>query len=350
MIPALDCAGHPTYAGEIFDTRQTQANSAYLSGLCGVPFGGYDARGNPVNMIPRSQIDPLALAITQLFPLPNVNGNGFNFLSNPVRQETRNNFDVRIDQKYTEKDYGFFRFSYEDQPSVIPGPFNTTNGDGGGFFGGIEDNAYRIFATSWTHLFRPELSNEFRLGYNRINSQRNQINFNKTSQQLLGIPFPGIPNVPDNGSLPQLTFSDVSQIGSPTFLPSHEIQNSYSLLDNLTWVHGRHSIKIGTEIRAEEFTIFQPASPRGNLDFGPVFTDNPPAQGNGGSGFASFLAGLADGGSINNLHNIDYHRPVYAFYVQDDWKVTPKLTLNLGLRYELFTRVKERHNQMATLT
>ena len=50
----------------------------------------------------------------------------------------------------------------------------------------------------------------------------------------------------------------------------------------------------------------------------------------GGSGFASFLAGLADGGSINNLHNIDYHRPVYAFYAQDDWKVTPKLTLNLG--------------------
>ncbi|PYX60289.1 MAG: TonB-dependent receptor [Acidobacteria bacterium] len=348
LIPALDCAGHPTYAGEIFDTRQTQANGAYLSGLCGVPFGGYDGSGNPVNLIPQSQVDPLALAITQLFPQPNVNGNGFNFLSNPVRQETRNNFDVRIDQKYTENDNGFFRFSYEDQPSVIPGPFNTTNGDGGGFFGGIEDNAYRSFATSWTHLFRPELSNEFRLGYNRINSQRNQINFNKTSEQLLGIPFPGIPNVPDNGGLPQLTFSDVSQIGSPTFLPSHEIQNSYSLLDNLSWVHGGHAIKLGTEIRAEEFTIFQPAAPRGTLDFGPVFTDNPAAQGNGGSGFASFLIGLSDGGSINNLHNIDYHRPVYAFYVQDDWKVTPKLTLNLGLRYELFTTVKERHNQMAT--
>jgi hypothetical protein len=348
MIPALDCAGHATYAGEIFNTRQTQASSAYSSGLCGVPFGGYDGSGNPVNIIPQSQIDPLALAITQLFPTPNVNGNGFNFLSNPVRQETRNNFDIRIDQKYTEKDYGFFRFSYEDQPSVIPGPFYATNGDGGGFFGGIEDNAYRSFATSWTHLFRPELSNEFRLGYNRINSQRNQINSNKTSQQLLGIPFPGIPNVPNNGGLPQLTFSDVSQIGSPTFLPSHEIQNSYSLLDNLTWVHGRHSIKIGTEIRAEEFTIFQPAAARGTLDFGPGFTDNPPAQGNGGSGFASFLVGLSDGGSINNLHNIDYHRPVYAFYVQDDWKVTPKLTLNLGLRYELFTTVKERHNQLAT--
>src|SRR5438128_2988030 len=335
-----DCLGHPTFVGEIFDARSAGNG-------CGVAFQ-YDGSGMTINAILQSQLDPLALAITQLFPLPNVNGNGFNFLSNPVRKETRNNFDVRVDQKYTENDYGFFRFSYEDQPSVIPGPFDTTNGDGGGFFGGIEDNAYRSFATSWTHLFRPELSNEFRLGYHRINSPPNHINFNKTSEQLLGIPFPAIPNVPDNGGLPQLTFSDVSQIGSPTFLPSHEIQNSYSLLDNLSWVHGGHAIKLGTEIRAEEFTIFQPAAPRGTLDFGPVFTDNPAAQGNGGSGFASFLIGLSDGGSINNLHNIDYHRPVYAFYVQDDWKVTPKLTLNLGLRYELFTTVKERHNQMAT--
>src|SRR5207302_8439549 len=97
--------------------------------------------------------DPLALAITQLFPQPNVNDNGFNFLSNPVRQETRNNFDVRIDQKYTENDNGFFRFSYEDQSSGIPGPFNTTNGDGGGFFGGIEDTACRSVATRWRNLF-----------------------------------------------------------------------------------------------------------------------------------------------------------------------------------------------------
>ena len=58
--------------------------------------------------------------------------------------------------------------------------------------------------------------------------------------------------------------------------------------------------------------------------------------------------GLSDGGSINNLHNIDYHHPVYAFYAQDDWKITPKLTLNLGLRYELFTTIKERHNQLGT--
>jgi len=339
-----DCGGHPTFVGEIFDARNAGNG-------CGVAFQ-YDASGMPLNIIPQNKIDPLASAIAKLYPEPNVNGNGFNFLSNPVRSETRNNFDVRIDQKYTEHDYGFFRFSYEDQPSLIPGPFDSTGGDGGGFFSGVEDNAYRSFATSWSHLFRNNLTNEFRLGYNRVNSQRQQINADKTSEELLNFTggFPGIPNVPGNGGLPQLTFNDIAQIGSPTFLPSHEVQNTFGLSENLSWVHGNHSFKFGTDIRSEEFTIFQPAAPRGTLDFGPGLTDNPDpnAQFTGGSGFASFLVGLSDAGSINNLHNIDYHHQVYAFYGQDDWRVTPKLTLNLGLRYELFTTIKERHNELGT--
>jgi hypothetical protein len=336
-----DCNGAATYVGEIFNSRQAGVG-------CGVPFQ-YDTFGNPLNIIPAGQLDPLALAITNLFPMPNANGLGYNYVSNPVRSQNRNNFDVRVDQKFTDKDYGFFRFSYEDQPSVLPGPF-PTGGDGGGFFTGVEDNAYRSFAASWTHTFRPQLVNEFRLGYNRVNSQRLQLNSDKTSEQILGYPggFPGVPNVSMNGGLPQLYFSDVSTIGSPTFLPSHEIQNTFNFLDNLTWLRGKHSLKFGTEIRLEEFTIFQPAAPRGYLDFSSIFTDNPAAIGSGGSGFASFLIGLSDGGSINNMHNIDYHRPVYAFYAQDDWKLTPKLTLNVGVRYELFTTIKERHNQLAT--
>ena len=350
MIPALDCAGHPTYAGEIFNARQTQNSGLYASGLCGVPFGPYDASGNPTNIIPQGQLDPLSLAIAKLYPSPNVNGNGFNFLSNPVRSETRNNFDVRIDQKYTDKDYAFFRFSYEDQPSLIPGPFDSTGGDGGGFFSGDEDNAYRSFATSWTHLFRSNLTNEFRLGYNRVNSQRQQINADKTSEDLLNFPggFPGIPNVPGNGGLPQLTFNDINQIGSPTFLPSHEVQNTYGLSENLTWVRGSHAFKFGTDIRSKNSQFSNPQRPAARSTSARGSPTTPRVPFSGGSGFASFLIGLSDGGSINNLHNIDYHHQVYAFYAQDDWKLTPNLTVNLGLRYELFTTIKERNNELGT--
>ena len=83
-------------------------------------------------------------------------------------------------------------------------------------------------------------------------------------------------------------FGDVDSIGDPTYLPSLEIQNTYSYSDNLTWIHDKHTIKFGGEIRSEEFTIFQPASPRGNLFFDGPLTDNPAATGTGGSGSRSF--------------------------------------------------------------
>ena len=336
-----DCNGVPTYAGEIFNTRATQAVGG---GYCGVPFG-YNGSGQPTNVIPAGMLDPLALRIASLYPAPNVNGNGYNFQFDPIQKTNRNNLDVRIDQKISKADNMFGRFSYQDQPSTIP-PNLPGIADGGGFYSGIEDDAARSVAVSETHVFRSNLINEARFGYNRLNSQRLQFNSDQDLSGQLG--FPGVPFVATNGGLPQLTFSDVSQIGSPTYLPSHEIQNTYTFSDNLSWVRGKHSLKFGTELRFEQFSIFQPAAPRGTMDFGNVFTDNPGAQGTGGSGFASFLIGLPDGGSINNLNNIQYRRPVYAFYTQDDWRVTPNLTLNLGLRYELFTTVKEDSNNQGT--
>lgn len=355
LVPVLDCNGNPTYNGEIFNTRLTQVYPSNPTGVCGTPFG-YSG-GMPVNVIPAGVIDPLAQRLTALFPLPNVSNNpGFNFLSDPVQSTHRANFDVRIDHKFSDKNNIFGRFSYENQPSYIPSAFQATGGDGGGFFSGIEDNAYRSIAISDIHTFSPTLINELRLGYNRINSHRFQDRYNVDVSGQLG--FPGVPFTPINGGLPQLTFSDVSTLGSPTFLPSVELQNTYVLDENLTLVRGRHTWKFGTEIRKEEFTINQPAESRGTLDFGNDFTSNPGTQspvdatGNNalgtGSGFASFLLGATDGGGINNIHNVDYHRPIYAFFAQDDWKVSSRLTLNLGLRYELFTTVKSRHNEQAT--
>ncbi len=346
----VDCNGVATYAGEIFDTRATQASASSPTGLCGVPFG-YDNSGQPTNIIPSSpavpgggSLDPLAVKLAALYPAPNVANNpSINYLANPVLSETRNNFDVRVDEKVSDFDSTFFRFSFENQPSSIPGTFGGL-ADGGGFFSGIEDNSYRSFATSWTHIFTPRLVNEFRLGYNRINSQRFQLNSDTNVSAEIG--FPGVPFAPGIGGLPQLTFNDVATLGSPTFLPSKELQNSYVLSENLIWARGRHTAKFGTEIRREEFTIFQPASPRGNLSFSSTLTDNPADPGTGGTGFASFMAGLTDGGDINNLHNVDYFRWTYAGYAQDDWRVTTKLTLNLGLRYELFMPVTERNNEL----
>lgn len=348
---ALDCNHNQTFVGEIFNARQTAVvptTPANPSGLCGVPIG-VDGAGNPTNIFPTGSTDTLASRLAALLPPPNSFSNpAFNYLAVPVRSETRNNFDVRMDHTFSNKDSIFGRFSYENQPSFIPPPFNNVL-DGGGFFDGNEDFSYRSVALSETHVFDSTHVNEFRFGYNRINAHRYQVNFNENVSAQLD--YPGVPFEPGtfNGGLPALTFGDGSapELGSSGFLPSIEKQNSYVFTDNFTWVKGRHSIKLGTELRFEQFTIFQPSASRGTADFSTGFTDNPAAPGSGGYGFASFLLGISDGGSIVNLHNVDYHRQIYAGFVQDDFKKSERLTFNLGLRYELYTTVKAADNDQA---
>jgi hypothetical protein len=342
----LDCNGRMTYAGEIFNTRQTQASPASPTGFCGVPFA-YGANGLPSNQIPASAIDPLGQKLMNLFPAPNVAGNGgYNYLSNPVESQNRNQGDVRVDQVISSADSAFYRFSVSNQPSIIPGPFGGL-ADGGGFFTGNEQiNGYNA-AISETHIFSPTKVNELRLGYNRLHASRLQFNADQNVSGQIG--FPGVPysEGSNNGGLPQLTFSDAATLGSPTYLPSNEIQNTYSVTDTFTLIRGSHTWKWGGDYRPEEFTIYQPADPRGSLDFGTVFTDNAGVPGSGGSGLAALLAGLSDGGAINNLHNIDYTRKNYSLFLQDDWRVNRRLTLNLGVRYEFYGTVKERFKSQA---
>ena len=340
-----DCNGVATYSGELFDTRQTQVSAASPTGYCGVPFG-YDANGAPSNIIPATKQDTLGAKLAALYPEPNVNGAGYNYLSNPVLTRNRNQGDVRVDQVITPNDNAFYRFSMSRQPANLPGPFPGF-ADGGGFFDGVEENNGYSVAASETHIFTAKRVNELRLGYNRLRSSRSQFFSNQDVSGEIG--FPGVPYLAgtDNGGLPQMYFNDASTLGSPTYLPSIEVQNTYTGSDTFTFISGNHSIKFGGEFRPEEFTIFQPAAPRGTLTFGTQFTDNPASQGTGGSGLATLLTGQPAGGNINNLNNVDYFRHVYSVFLQDDWRATPKLTINAGLRYEFFSPITERNNAQA---
>ncbi len=343
--PALDCNMHPTYLGEIFNSRMAKSSTLNPSGFCGVPIG-VDASLNPTNIFPSNLIDPLAARLSALFPSPNTNLNGANFLVDPRRTASRENFDVRVDHKLTDHDGLFGRFSYEHQPSFEPSPFQNEL-DGGAFSDGTQNDSFRSVAISESHIFTANVANEFRVGYNRINSHRFQVNANTNVSAMLD--FPGVPYGPNLGGLPQISIDDgTATIGSAEYLPAIEKQNSYVVSDNFTWIHGRHSAKFGTEIRNEQFTLFEPSAPRGSLNFASDFTDNPSAPMTGGEAYATFLLGISDSAQITNTHNVDYRRQIYSIYGQDDFRMTQRLTLNLGLRYELFTTIKAAMNEQAT--
>ena len=368
----LDCNGNQTYQGEIFNPFQAQTTSAYNGGgPCGVPIAT-NSSGVPTNIFPANTpclappnapgptcVDPLAQELANLFPAPNVNISTLlaagNYLSDPKRSETENKFDIRFDQTIGARDNFFARFSYGNDSNFLPSPFSNIL-DGGSFQDGYSNNLAEGLAASELHTFRNNLFNEFRFGFNHLSSHRyNLYSSENVSQEIPGgIPFPGVPYVPGQniGGLPSLSFGDgTTNIGASEYLPAVEHQHSYVFTDNLSWVKGRHAAKFGTELRFEQFTILEPAAARGSMDFGGGFliNDNPAAPGTGGEAFASFLQGVSDGGSITSVTpNIIYNRQIYAVYALDDFKVTPRLTLNLGLRYELFTTIKEANNNQAT--
>jgi hypothetical protein len=359
-IPGVvDCNGNTTYQGEIFDPTQAQTNSSLNGGAgCSLPIGTTSS-GVPTNIFQgnsgsNTPIDPLAQELANLFPAPNTTLSGGNYLANPERSETENKFDIRIDTSISTKDNFFARYSYGNDSNFLPSPFPNNVLDGGSFQDGYSNNTAQGLAASEIHTFRNDLINEFRFGFNHLQSHRYNLFSNVDVAAQLPIPFPGVPFAAGQniGGLPSLSFGDgIATVGASEYLPALEHQHSYVFTDNLSWVHGRHAAKFGGELRFEQFSILEPAAARGAMDFGSGFliNDNLAAPGTGGEAFASFMQGISDGGSITSVTpNIIYNRQIYSVYALDDFKATPRLTLNLGLRYELFTTIKEAHNNQAT--
>jgi hypothetical protein len=308
-----------------------------------------------LNQLPAGRLDANAIKLLNLFPAQNQPALFSNFLDNPVLRDKVNQFDVRVDQNFSERDQLFGRVSYSDKPDFFPGPF-TGIADGGAFAQGYQTAAAVHIALSETHSFSPTMINEARLGYSRIGTGRVQPFANDLSNIPAQYGIQAIPQLPLNGGLPTIIIEGLSQLGSNGFLPSPETSGTSQLTDNLTHIHGKHTFKAGFEGQHLRFTILQPAWSRGYWGFDGGYTDVPlTAVGNTGpaqmlltpipgsvTGASDYVGG-ADFISASNYANTDQGRHYYAGYAQDDWKVTPKLTVNLGLRWEYFGQIVERY-------
>ncbi|HKX00622.1 MAG TPA: TonB-dependent receptor [Bryobacteraceae bacterium] len=300
------------------------------------------------NQIPSSRWDSAAVNLIALMPDPNVAGSvssrgvSNNYLINPVEPNGTDQGDVRVDHKISDSDSIFGRFSMSNQvltpPSRIPPPLS-----GAQFSSGDWTNNTRQVVLSETHIFSPRIVNEFRAGYTRLRTERLQ--FNSTENLSAQIGIPGIPFVSGNGGLPRFSVSGVTSFGSATYQPTREFENVFDFIETLSVIRGRHTLKFGAEWKPRvDFSILQPPYPRGRFNFGGDFTRDPNDRSGTGLGFADFLLGKVSAAFLGTFINDTFQQPGYFFYAQDDFKVTRKLTLNLGLRYEFISMPMERRN------
>lgn len=302
-------------------------NGAIYNPLTCAPFAG--------NMIPSGQINTAAQAYLKAYPEPNLPGILHNFRA--VRRDIRqfNDFDVRLDYNITSKDTAFARYSYGQDVFNLTPRLGTLSS---GFGSGNNQNHPRGVAAGEVHSFGSNVVNDFHFGYSRpFYAFLNPFNNIPQAQQL------GIVNAnrsPQLGGTPLIggfnTEIEFSGDGGPFIVP----QTSYQYADTLSWTHGKHSFRFGANIIRRDVNFFiSDFRGKGFFNIGPGTGDFT------GYEVSELLAGFIDNYSVSVPNTVQTRSWETGYFAQDDWRVTQRLTLNLGLRYDLYTNPYELNNQ-----
>jgi hypothetical protein len=332
-------------------------------GSCPASTTAFTLSGCGLNQLPAGRLDANAIALLNLYPSP-TNGSLFsNFANSPKLDEHSNAFDTRLDINFNDKNQVFFRFSYKDDPQFIPAIFGGV-ADGGAFQQGNQTALAQQSALAYTHVFSPTLVNVARAGLNYLHTTRVSPEALTSTNIPSTFGIQGIPQGHENGGLPAFGINGLSTLGSNAFLPSDEVSSTFQLTDDLTKIYGKHTFKMGFEWQHVKFSTLQPPWSRGEFDYNGNFTEIPSgvtSSDQGNTGRAAFLltpVAAQNGGSVNyvggstniyasNISLTDNGKNYYGTYFNDDWKVSQKLTINLGLRWDFFGLVFEHHGAQA---
>ncbi|MGB6474720.1 MAG: TonB-dependent receptor [Candidatus Sulfotelmatobacter sp.] len=283
--------------------------------------------------IPNNQltsIDPTAANVLPFFPLPNVGENGF--IATQTLIENNNQYGVRLDHYLSRADTLNFRYMYSSGPTTDP--LSPVGANVPGFPVGEYDRAQNFVAQE-THVFSPTT-----IAVGRFSFLRNTFlldeHLNHESPTDLGFQY--APTLPSAAGPPFIQVGGYASVGDPITGPRNTFQNTFDLSGSLSWIHGRHELKFGGGYRRDQINALQGIATNGFF----VFSNFPYSD-----GFASFLSGdpvvfLQGGGNFAR----EIRDRALDAYGQDTYKVSSRLTLNLGLRYELPFPSTERNNEV----
>jgi len=322
------------------DERNGSFNPAQVSvrdPLTGQPFAN--------NTIPRSRFDTTAAKLIELWPSPNFSGFGSreNFTSGPAWTATRDQYDFRVDHNVTENDKIFGRFSLNRFDNLKAGIFPSPARGGQNNDRAFDDNDARSVAFSYTRILRPTLVNEFRYGFIRQKVDKRELSDVLSSEINAKYGINGIPANDRLFGLPNFAFTGAltyTGLGEPGSMPNFKIHQVHQYLDNLSWNRGNHNFKFGADVRWNRSDIFGGATGHGNISFNGNFSR---------ISFGDFLLGMPSSAALTSFLQGAMRFQNYMFYALDDWKVTPRLTVNLGLRYELSSPWVEKYDNMNRL-
>jgi hypothetical protein len=354
-----------TYAkGTVFDpatTRQLTAGQADLVTGIVAARTGFVRDPFPNNQVPASRLDANALRLMQLYPEPTQAGLTNNYTVNRNNTDDTHAFDVRIDHNFSSKDRFFSRYSFSNNHKVRPSPFDG-DADGGGFNEGDEKVRVHGFAASHTHMFSSNLINEARFGVGREHTNRLQPNGDDTSNLPGRYGILGVPQQPGNGGLPALRPTGLDQLGHDGWVVSERFSNTTQFSDNLTKVYKSHTFKTGYMYQDIYFGSTQPPYARGEYYWDGRYTSLVDQTDNSTSRVHFLLkqipslvpGGVDYGGGMNDIRvspfgDVDAFKTYHGAYGQDSWRISSKLTLNYGARWDYFSREQEKESEQANM-
>ncbi len=310
--------------------------SAFSTPVIDPNTGAQASYNGRLNVLPPDELDPVGLKLAQLYPAPNVAGAAANISNFRANDPTQGIYDVyvaRIDHVFGDKDRVFGRFlaqtDHEPTASIYPTP-GTDN------YGVLAHNYYYNPSGTWYHNFSPTLINEFRFTYSRRQALSISAGANTNLASQIGIQG-------TNASFfPTVTLSGLAGFGNTT--QQERLQtpiNSNQYVDNVSWQRGNHQFKFGAELRTSNNTDNYFPTAGGSFAFTNTGISTNAALGS----LANLLLGRVNSGNLQQAETLLTTSYSWGFFVQDDWRVTPTLTLNVGLRYDLDAPRVEEHNR-----